>query len=190
MKHINSLESLSKVIEETNQFFRNRVQKHVNVSLTLRNWIIGCHIIEYEQLGKDRAKYGKKVLESLASRLKEKGVKGLAETNLKFFGQFYNTYPQIRQTLPDELKFIDLQLIKIGQAVPDQSRREEVKANTVSLINNLSFSHFIELLKADSELKRRFYEAQSIKNNWGVRDLLLGNIGYNRNFFVPVYFLI
>jgi hypothetical protein len=39
------------------------------------------------------------------------------------------------------------------------------------LINNLSFSHFIELLKADSEPKRRFYEEQAIKNNWGVRDL-------------------
>ena len=39
------------------------------------------------------------------------------------------------------------------------------------LLTNLSFSHFIELLKADSATKRRFYEVQAIKNNWGVRDL-------------------
>lgn len=49
MKQINSLEILLKTIEETNQFFINRVQKQVKVAMTLRNWIIGCHIIEYEQ---------------------------------------------------------------------------------------------------------------------------------------------
>ena len=171
MKQINSLEILLKTIEETNQFFINRVQKQVNVAMTLRNWIIGCHIIEYEQSGKDRAKYGNRVLETLATHLKKKGVNGLGETNLKLFRQFYNTYPQIRQTLSDEFEPVDLQLIKIGQALSDQSVRQEVKSNTVLLINNLSFSHFIELLKVDSELKRRFYEAQSIRNNWGVRDL-------------------
>jgi hypothetical protein len=164
MKQINSLEILSKAIGETNQFFINRVQKQVNVAMTLRNWVIGCHIIEYEQSGKDRAKYGNRVLETLATRLKEKGVKGLAETNLKLFRQFYNTYPQIRQTLSDELRPVDLQLIQIGQALSDRFVQQEVKSNSALLLNNLSFPHFIELLKADSELKRRFYEAQTIRN--------------------------
>lgn len=172
MKQINNLEILSKTIEETNQFFINRVQKQVNVAMTLRNWIIGCHIVEYEQSGKDRAKYGNKVLETLAIRLKEKGVKSLAETNLKLFRQFYTTYPQIRQTLSDELKSVDFQLIKVGQAIPNQLvSQQEVKSNISLLINRLSFSHFIELLKADSEIQRRFYEAQALMNNWGVRDL-------------------
>ncbi|HAD14442.1 MAG TPA: cytoplasmic protein, partial [Saprospirales bacterium] len=35
----------------------------------------------------------------------------------------------------------------------------------------LSFSHFVELLRADTPLKRMFYEVQAIKNNWGVREL-------------------
>ncbi|MEO6455065.1 MAG: DUF1016 N-terminal domain-containing protein [Ginsengibacter sp.] len=39
------------------------------------------------------------------------------------------------------------------------------------LLTKLSFSHFIELLKAESATKRRFYEVQALKNNWGVRDL-------------------
>src|SRR5665647_519099 len=121
MKQVNSLEILSKAIEETNQYFLSRVQKQVNVAMTLRNWIIGCYIIEYEQSGKDRAKYGNKVLETLATRLKEKGVKGFAETNLKLFRQFYTTYPQIRQTLSD-------------QFLPQQ----EAKSNISLLINSLS----------------------------------------------------
>lgn len=32
--------------------------KAVNVALTLRNWLIGCRIVEFEQEGKDRATYG------------------------------------------------------------------------------------------------------------------------------------
>ena len=94
MNQKNNLERLTNTIQETNQFFINRVQKQVNVTMTLRNWIIGCHIVEYEQSGEDRAEYGKKVLETVAVRLKEKGIKGMAETNLKLFRMFYNTYPK------------------------------------------------------------------------------------------------
>ena len=39
------------------------------------------------------------------------------------------------------------------------------------LINQLSFSHFIEFLKVDSPLKRSFYEMEAIKNAWSVREL-------------------
>ena len=172
MKQINSLEILSKAIEETNRFFINRVHKQVNVAMTLRNWLIGCHIIEYEQSGKNRAKYGNKVLENLALRLKEKGIKGLAETNLKLFRQFYNTYPQIRQTLSDEIKTVDLMFVKIVEEPSDKSYRQQESISNISmLINTLSFSHFIELLKADTDVKRRFYEVHAIQSNWGVRDL-------------------
>ncbi|MBK6992473.1 MAG: hypothetical protein IPH34_11880 [Chitinophagaceae bacterium] len=93
MKSMNNLEVLTHKIQETNQFFLNRIQKQVNVAMTLRNWIIGCHIIEYEQLGEDRASYGKKVLETLSERLKQKGLKGMAETNLKLFRQLYLISP-------------------------------------------------------------------------------------------------
>lgn len=182
MNQKNNLERLTNTIQETNQFFINRVRKQVNVAMTLRNWIIGCHIVEYEQSGEDRAEYGKKVLETVAVRLKEKGIKGMAETNLKLFRMFYNTYPQIRQTLSDELQPNELQNIKISQTLSDESiskkhnniKRSNEAANPIEislLVNNLSFSHFIELLKADSTTKRRFYEVQAINNNWGVRDL-------------------
>jgi predicted nuclease of restriction endonuclease-like (RecB) superfamily len=48
---------------------------------------------------------------------------------------------------------------------------ETLQPETNLLLTNLSFSHFIELLKADSATQRRFYEVQALKNNWGVRDL-------------------
>jgi predicted nuclease of restriction endonuclease-like (RecB) superfamily len=48
---------------------------------------------------------------------------------------------------------------------------DEIQADTNQLLTNLTFSHFIELLKADTDVKRRFYEVHTIQNNWGVRDL-------------------
>ena len=48
--------------------------KAVNISLTLRNWLIGCYIHTYEQNGSDRATYGGQLLENLSSRLKETGL--------------------------------------------------------------------------------------------------------------------
>ena len=82
LSDMNTLENLSKAIQDTNKFFLNKVQKQVNVSMTLRNWLIGSYIVEYEQLGEDRANYGQMMLEKLAARLKQKGLKGMAETNL------------------------------------------------------------------------------------------------------------
>jgi hypothetical protein len=32
-----------------------QANRAVNISLTLRNWLIGCYIAEYEQNGEDRA---------------------------------------------------------------------------------------------------------------------------------------
>lgn len=179
MHNMNTFENLTTAIQDTNAFFLNKVQKQVNVAMTLRNWLIGSYIVEYEQLGEDRATYGLMVLETLAVRLKQQGLKGMGETNLKLFRQLYQSYPQIRQTLSVEIKNTDLQQFRIGQTPSDlfSPLKTDIKSESENvikaslLVNNLSFSHFIELLKADSESKRRFYEEQSIKNNWGVRDL-------------------
>ncbi len=174
MKNIKNINQLISVIQQTNYYFKNQAQKQVNVAMTLRNWVIGRHIVEYEQNGSDRAVYGNKILETLAVRLKQKGILRMAETNLKLFRQFYLSYPQIRQTLSDELKPIDLKNKNISQTLSDKSDASKSIDNNLPpwlLLTRLSFSHFIELLKAETPLKRRFYEIQAIKNNWGIRQL-------------------
>lgn len=174
---INNLTILVNAIQQTNHFFLEQVQRQVNRALTVRNWIIGFYIAEYEQQGQDRAAYGNKMLENLANRLKQKGFKGMAETNLKLFRLFYNCYPQIRQSVTDELKKIDLQIVEIRQTVSDESKVIDIVSNSQSylspelLISRLSFSHFIELLKSDTALQRSFYEVEAVKNNWSVREL-------------------
>jgi len=71
--------------------------KAVNISLTLRNWTIGCYIREYEQNGADRARYGKNLLENLAVRLDNRGMRCIATRDLRRYRQFYLVYPQIWQ---------------------------------------------------------------------------------------------
>lgn len=47
----NNLEYLATNIQQTNSFFLDKVQRQVNTALTLRNLIIGYHIVEYKQSG-------------------------------------------------------------------------------------------------------------------------------------------
>lgn len=66
--------------------------KTINQATTLRNWIIGCYIVEYEQNGSDRAKYGDNLLKSLEKRI---GQKGLNVTLFQLSRLFYRDYPHI-----------------------------------------------------------------------------------------------
>ncbi|RTL59980.1 MAG: DUF1016 domain-containing protein [Sphingobacteriales bacterium] len=179
MNTVSNIDQLATIIKKANQYFLNKVQKQVNTALTLRNWLVGSYIVEYEQKGADRAVYGSGTLNTLAQRLKKDGLKGMAETNLKLYRQFYLTYPQIRQALTDELQNNDFKALNFCQAATDflgsatGNRNRLFPANRAvcELLNILSFTHFIELLKAENEIKRSFYEAEAVRNNWSVRTL-------------------
>jgi predicted nuclease of restriction endonuclease-like (RecB) superfamily len=169
---INTLENLTTTIQATNTYFLNKVQKQVNTALTLRNWLIGFYIVEYEQFGNDRADYGKQLYKVIAERLAKKGLKSIRERHLYLCKDLYKAYPQILRTPSAKSYIIDFKYSEILRTVTAElSYPDTLQADMNLLLTNLSFSHFIELLKADSPTKRRFYEVQTIKNNWGVRDL-------------------
>ena len=64
----------------------------VNLSLTARNWLVGYYIVEFEQHGEDRAKYGDKLLKNLAKSLNRRG---LGERRLYEYRLTYQVYPQL-----------------------------------------------------------------------------------------------
>lgn len=167
----NTLDNLTNTIEETNSYFLNKVQKQVNTALTLRNWVIGYYIVEYEQSGKDRAEYGKRLFKAIAEELFKKGIKSIRERHLYLCKDFYRAYPQILRTVSAKSYLIDFQGSDILRTMSTELMPDNIQPHVNKLLDNLSFSHFIELLKADSEPKRKFYEDQAINNNWGVRDL-------------------
>jgi hypothetical protein len=66
--HARSFEHLVAAISEAHAELAAQASRAVNSSLTLRNWLIGFHIAEYEQQGTDRAQYGDKLIERLSAR--------------------------------------------------------------------------------------------------------------------------
>ena len=176
-------QSLISSIDETHQTLQQSAVKAVNSHITLRNWLIGYYIVEFEQNGEDRAKYGAKLLRELANSLK---IKGLGETNLKQCRKFFQLYPQISQTVSDFLEKNPIKFKKlISQTESDKfnlvllNKIEEVQFESFEAKNNyyetvfnqISFSHFIELIKIDNNIKRKFYELSVIKNTLSVREL-------------------
>ena len=94
-------------------------------------------------------------------------------------------YPQILPTALRILQGVDFQANETRSALPSVFSFIFEKLATAPnipldpdqlyspepLLSRLSFSHFIELIRADTPLKRSFYEVQSIKNNWSIREL-------------------
>ena len=64
-----SFEKLVGFIRRVHYELAAQAGRAVNFSLTLRNWLIGCYIAEYELCGSDRASYGDRLLTELAKRL-------------------------------------------------------------------------------------------------------------------------
>ena len=99
-----TLSSLISTVDTVHQTFQTKAMQSVSINLTLRNFVIGYYIVEYEQNGEDRAAYGIKLIENMAQKLSY--IKGMSRSNLKSFRQFYLSYPQISQTVSGEFKLI------------------------------------------------------------------------------------
>jgi len=165
-------DSLVSTIVHIHQQTQDFATKAVNVALTLRNWLIGCRILEFEQEGKDRAAYGENLMASLSQRLRTHGLPQVTPRELRRYRQLYQTYPQIWQSVTAKL------LSDIGFSAMPYSIRESVTAKsqigeTVSpqLIQRLSFTHLVELIQLADDTQRRFYEIECIRGNWSVREL-------------------
>ena len=163
-----SFEQLVAAIGQIHAELAAQASRAVNTSLTLRNWLIGCYIAEYELNGSDRAAYGDKVLSALAGRLHD--VSNCNRRQLYDYLRFYRTYPQIVQTLSAQLRPL-LPLSKLDQSekVPTPSAQLEFPSDT--LLSHLSYSMFKLLVGLNDATKRSFYEVESIQGNWSVREL-------------------
>lgn len=169
-----TFQSLVASIKQAHEQCFAHATKAVNISLTLRNWVIGLYILEYEQGGTDRAKYGSRVLEKLAGVLHRDLDRCYTDRYLRLCRQFYETYPQIRKSLISESglrkwksPISELQMPEFDAV----SKKTFPLVSSQELIEKLSFTHFIELLKCEDVFKRAFYEHECIRGNWSVREL-------------------
>jgi len=178
----NNFEELVKNLSNVHSVLQNNATKAIDQFLSLRNWTFGYYIVEYEQNGEDRAKYGDNLMREIAGKLTH--IKGLRFRQLYVCKDFYVTYPYFLRTVSAKLQQLDTEMKTILQTVSAKSLIEEgmeigesvTKNNNTQLdpdllLSHLTFSHFIELIRVEDELQRLFYEVETIKNNWSVREL-------------------
>ena len=198
--------SLVKAINSATAQLQGRAAAAVNHALVLRNWLVGAYLVEFEQTGKDRAKYGTRLLEKLAADLVGKQIKGLEIRNLRNCRLLYLRFPQIRQTLPAELTLpsripsavlalpvppLDSAMVErtglVNSAdsvcrIPGTLTPELPTPLSPGLLLRLSWSTLVELLALDDPWQRAFYENECLKGRWSVRQLQrqIGSLLYER----------
>ncbi|MBT9557060.1 MAG: DUF1016 family protein [Myxococcales bacterium] len=160
------------------------VNRSVNTTLTLRNWVIGHYIDRYELVGLDRAKYGAGVISALAEALTGRGLTRCDRRELNRYLKFRRAYPQILESATPLLKLggprasigetLSPPLSGSGDHDPSaigESPSPQFGLSGERLLRSLSFSHFAELLEIEEPLKRAFYEIECIRGGWSVRAL-------------------
>ncbi len=163
-----SFDRLVTAIGEAHAELSAQASRAVNSSLTLRNWLIGLHIEEYERRGVDRQRYGEKLLDRLSESLTRMGVSRCDRRELYRYRQFYLTYPQIVESLTPQLAKT---LLPGTDANIRESPTPQLGVGAAEILTKLSFTHIAELLQCDDETKRAFYELECIRGNWSVREL-------------------
>lgn len=158
-------------IENTHISLRKRAISSINQQLVIRNWLIGFYIVEFEQHGEERAKYGENLIKTLAKDLTQKGVKGMSISSIKDFRQFYNTYPQIWQPVAAKLEGFAISQPVAGLLRTNPLASSPSTITPEKLLSNFSFRHFSALMRIKEPLKRAFYEKEAIKGQWEARFL-------------------
>lgn len=148
---VTTLQLFSQIARVLTQARQNVVQT-VNTTMVRTYFEIGRRIVEDEQQGEQRAEYGKQQLANLAKPLTAEFGKGFSVQNLRNMRQFYLIYSEQR-------KFI-----------ANKSNELAIR-QTLSSEFNLSYSHYLKLMRIADPLERQFYEIEAVKNNWSLREL-------------------
>lgn len=129
---------------------RKAVARNINTAMVVTYFEIGRMIVVDEQKGKRRADYAKETLKNLSIDLTKEFGKGFSERNLENMRKFYQLYSsRISQTL---------------------SAKFETASPAYPAIFSLSWSHYVFLMRLP-EAEREFYEIETSKQNWSLREL-------------------
>lgn len=161
-----NFDTLVSQIEYTNEALQNNARLVINRHVTAKAWLTGYYIVEYEQNGSDRAKYGDRLIVELAKRLKTNGDNKCSKRTLELYRTFYLTYC----TLAGPIQQYFIKSFPIAQSLIAQS--DTIRQSPIAkfkgvapdmLFNRLSFTHLAAILPCKDPLKRAFYETMAIR---------------------------
>ncbi|MBR5167149.1 MAG: DUF1016 family protein [Salinivirgaceae bacterium] len=193
-----SFNNLFDTVSSLDKAFADNTAKAINRNITARNWLIGYYIVNYEQNGSDRAKYGAKTLQTLAERLNSRSM---SYRNLRLYRQFFLEFPSLAQPICDYIaQEFGNEQNTIGQSMVAQLESGEksiwqpmvaklengptliwqsaiakldsdLQIPADKLFGHLSFTHFSQIMSVENPLARVFYELETMKGVWTVREL-------------------
>ncbi len=146
---------------------RNITVQQVNMIQLLTYYAIGKWIVEVQQRGESRARYGSQVIKRLSEEMKKNFERGFSEDSLKNARKFYMTYK-------DRIDETVFNLFAVEKSETVFSLFEEKPPFIVS------WSHYLQLMRIENEDERSFYEIESARSGWSVRTL---QRQYNSSFY-------
>ncbi len=184
-----NFESLVGHINQVQDVLQAQAAHAVNLSLTARNWLVGYYIVEYEQHGEDRARYGDNLINRLAKDINRKGFE---PRRLREYRQIYIVYPQLGTSIASYLQKNSKELpasgaLSIWQTASAKLQTPENQADGIwrsasakleewatppdRLFYRLNFSSLLYIAGLEGPLKRAFYEQEAIRGCWTYREL-------------------
>lgn len=165
---------------------KHKAYQAADIYQVVSNWLVGRRIVEQEQHGRDRAEYGKRIIELASDALTAEYGKGYSVANVKSFRKFYLTFRDlpIGQTVSAQFN------TSIKEKVSNNSRSDvSIKGQTLSaelelaklLPYNLSWSHYERLMRINDDDERDWYMREAASEGWSVRTL-------NRNIGSQYYY--
>ena len=115
-------------------------------------------IVEQEQKGSKRASYGEELVAKLARDLTARYGRGFSRTNVFQMRQFFLAYREKIQT-PSEF------------SAPESIIQTQSGLFASQSALPLSWSHYVRLLTAPEAQARNYYESESLRGGWSVREL-------------------
>ena len=184
-----NFESLVGRINQVQDVLQSQAAHAINLALTARNWLVGYYIVEFEQHGEDRAKYGEKLLNRLAQSINKKGFE---PRTLRLYRRLYIVYPQLGKEVVSYLQKNSLALPEAGvssiwqatsaKLLPSDNQSsgirqamsaklEEWSTPAEKLFYRLNYTSLAYLTSIEDPLKRAFYEQETIRGCWTYREL-------------------
>lgn len=139
---------------------RGSAVRSVNAIMTATYWLIGQHIVEFEQSGKKRAHYGEAIVEDLAEDLSARFGRGFSVRNIWQMRAFFLSWPipkMANRELEDQLIL--------------QTASGESSLRHIVPFFPLPWSAYVRLLSVKNKHARKFYEAEALHGSWSVRQL-------------------
>ncbi len=169
----NYISDIKQIVSEA----KTQVYSVVNSTMVKAYWLIGKRIVEEEQEGKERASYGKQIIDNLSKELTVEFGRGFSTTNIRYFRNFYQVFSidTIRHLVSGEFKGV------IHHLTSGEFNKDENAEIFQLIFTKLSWTHIRQIMRVKNIEARNYYIKESVNNAWSVETL-------DRKYFIDLVF--